>query len=123
MYGHDVVISAKGERVAVINHARLISVLDVSTGKFVQSTSASSGEAVLAFSSDTAFLVQTTGSEKNSDLQFRDAATGESRGAWTLAKQGADRDSTIRLLLTNDDGTVTAFGMDGSLVRRILAGS
>ncbi|MFC9238424.1 toll/interleukin-1 receptor domain-containing protein [Streptomyces decoyicus] len=120
MYGHDVVVSAKGERVALINHDRLISVLDVSTGKFVQSTSTSGGEAVLAFSSDTSFLVQATRSEKNPGLQFWDAATGESRGAWTLAKQGADRNSTITRLLTSDDGTVTAFGMDGSLVRRTI---
>ncbi|MFJ9826737.1 toll/interleukin-1 receptor domain-containing protein [Streptomyces sp. NPDC101160] len=120
MYGHDVVVSAKGERVAVINFDGLISVLDVSTGAFARSTSVSSRESALAFSSDNVFLVQATASGKDSRLQFWDTATGESRGSWTLPKNGTDSDSAIARLLTNDGGTVTALGRDGSLVRRTI---
>ncbi|MGA6871306.1 toll/interleukin-1 receptor domain-containing protein [Streptomyces pratensis] len=120
MYGHDVVVSAKGERAAVINFDGLISVLDVSTGKFVHGTSASSARTDLAFSSDTALLVQATGSGADRGLQFWDSATGESRGSWKLPKQESDRANTAARLLTSDDGTVTAFDMDGSLVRRTI---
>ncbi|WP_406472599.1 toll/interleukin-1 receptor domain-containing protein [Streptomyces platensis] len=110
--GHEVVVSAKGERVAVKNGDALISLLDVSTGKFVQGTSASSGGMALAFSSDTAFLVQ-----DGAGLQFWDTDTGESRGTWTLPK---NQDSTTMRLLTNNDGTMTALGSNGSLVRRTI---
>ncbi|MEU5715415.1 TIR domain-containing protein [Streptomyces sp. NPDC020403] len=120
MYGHQVVVSAKGERAAVINFDGLISVLDVDTGKFVRGTTASSGMTDLAFSSDTSLLVQPTGSATERGLQFWDAATVESRGSWTLPGQESGQDTTAARLLAGEDGTVTTFDMEGGLVRRTL---
>ncbi|MER6406252.1 toll/interleukin-1 receptor domain-containing protein [Streptomyces viridosporus] len=120
MYGHEAAVSAKGELVAVMNYDGRISILNVSTGRFVHSTSASTGGAALAFSSDTAFLVQAFGSEEESGLQFWDAATGEARGAWMLPNQGTGQDNAVTQLFTGNNGAVVAFGMDGSLVRRTV---
>ncbi|WP_187285033.1 toll/interleukin-1 receptor domain-containing protein [Streptomyces sp. OR43] len=120
MYGHQVVVSAKGERAAVINFDGLISVLDVDTGEFVPGTTASSGMTDLAFSSDTSLLVQPTGSAAERGLQFWDAATLESRGSWTLPSQESGQDTTVARLLAGEDGTVTTFDTDGGLVRRTM---
>ncbi|MDX3412826.1 toll/interleukin-1 receptor domain-containing protein [Streptomyces sp. MD20-1-1] len=120
MYGHNVVVSAEGERVAVINYDELISVLHVPSGEFVTSTFAASGGPVLAFSSDAAFLVQVVGAANDQRLQFWDTSTGESRGAWTLPKPRVGRDGTITHLLTGRDGDLIAFGLDGSLMSRTI---
>ncbi|MFF7175520.1 toll/interleukin-1 receptor domain-containing protein [Streptomyces pseudovenezuelae] len=116
-YGLDVVVSAHGERVAVLNSDGLISTLDVSGGRLVRATSAASDGTALAFSGDSAFLVQAGGS---SGLQFWDAATGESRGAWTLPDEATGKGATVTGLLPGDDGAMTTFGSDGSLVRRVV---
>ena len=119
-FGHAAAVSARGERVALVNADRIISVLDVSTGKFVRSTSAANDGTTPAFSGDNAFLVQAGGSADAPTLQFWDAATTEPRGSWTLPSEGTAQDPTGTRLLTGDDGTVTAFGADGSLVRRTV---
>ncbi|MGA6227621.1 TIR domain-containing protein [Streptomyces umbrinus] len=115
-FGQGVTVSADGERVAYVNGDRVISVVDVSTGKLVRGTSAATYDTVPVFGGDNALLVQAGISDGEPTLQFWDAATTESRGAWTLP----DRSATITSLLSGDDGSVTAFGTDGTLVRRTV---
>ncbi|MDF3141248.1 MULTISPECIES: toll/interleukin-1 receptor domain-containing protein [unclassified Streptomyces] len=119
-FGIGVAVGVKGERVALINGDRMISVLDVSSGKFVRSTSAAPDGTAPAFSGDNAFLVQAGGSADAPTLQFWDATTTESRGTWTLPRGETTSDPADTRLLTDDSGTVTAFGADGSLVRRTV---
>ena len=120
MLGQEVTVSADGERVGLFDGDRIVSVLDVSTGKFVRGTSAATFDTVPVFSGDNTLLVQAGTSGGEPTLQFWDADTTESRGAWTLPSGGTGRNTTVTRLLPGGDGSVTAFGADGSLVRRTV---
>jgi len=118
--GQQVTVSADGERVGLFDGDRIVSVLDVSTGKFVRGTSAATFDTVPVFSGDNTLLVQAGTSGGEPTLQFWDAATTESRGAWTLPSGETGRNTTTTRLLPGGDGSVTAFSADGSLVRRTV---
>ncbi|MFJ3926120.1 hypothetical protein [Streptomyces sp. NPDC090022] len=120
VYGHSVTVSADGRQVAVLNFDGLLSILDVTTGRIVHSTYASTGGPALAFSSDASLLVQSSGSGQEPALQFWDPATGESRGSWALPISGSGKDSAITHLFEGDDGSILALAMDGALVRRTV---
>ncbi|MGX9886969.1 TIR domain-containing protein [Streptomyces sp. NPDC002276] len=118
--GQEISVSADGERVGLFDGDRIVSVLDVSTGKFVRGTSAATFDTVPVFSGDDTLLVQAGTSGGEPTLQFWDAATIESRGAWTLPSGGTGQNATPARLLPGGDGSVVAFGADGGLVRQTV---
>ncbi|MFI6404387.1 toll/interleukin-1 receptor domain-containing protein [Streptomyces sp. NPDC050548] len=120
MLVEEVSVSADGERVGLFDGDRIVSVLDVSTGKFVRGTSAATFDTVPVFSGDNTLLVQAGTSGGEPTLQFWDAATTESRGAWTLPSGGTGQNATPARLLPGGDGSVVAFGADGGLVRQTV---
>ncbi|RPF44973.1 WD40 repeat protein [Streptomyces sp. Ag109_G2-6] len=120
MYGHQTVVSNDGHRVAVRNFDGKLSVLDVPSGRIVHSTYASTGGPSMAFSTDSAFLVQIVRSGEQSALQFWDPDTGEARGTWTMQEVGSAQDRESPQLLPGGGGSVLSFAPDGSLVRRTV---
>ncbi|MFJ3926119.1 hypothetical protein [Streptomyces sp. NPDC090022] len=116
-------ISVHGEKAAAINADGRISLVDVTTGRTASSTAVQSkgGKSVL-FSQDARFVVQVVGSGREASLQFWDSTTGEARGSWALEGQNNGDPSSWSVpdveLLATADGSVLAFGADGSLVRR-----
>ncbi|MGI5197836.1 toll/interleukin-1 receptor domain-containing protein [Streptomyces sp. CA-288835] len=120
MLGQGVAVSADGERVALVNDDRIISVLDVASGRFVRSTSAAPEGTVPVFGADNSLLVQAGASDDAPVLQFWDAATTESRGSWTLVGEGTGQDVVTTRLLPGGDGAVISLTADGSLVRRTV---
>ncbi|MFJ8210943.1 toll/interleukin-1 receptor domain-containing protein [Streptomyces sp. NPDC096033] len=119
-YGHQAVVSADGRRVAVRNFDGRLSVLDVRSGRIVHSTYASTGGPSMAFSTDTAFLVQVVKSGEQAGLQFWDPDTGEARGTWAMAGGGSGQDREPPQLLPGDGGSVLSLTADGGFVRRTV---
>ncbi|MEU9123274.1 TIR domain-containing protein [Streptomyces sp. NPDC048506] len=116
-----VTVSRNGGKVAVVNKDKRLSVLDVASGRVVHSTAVSpNGQMAAAFSEDSAFLVQAYGSGRDAGLQFWDTASGDDRGTWEMQGQNSGSVGVGADVFAGPEGSLLAFGADGSLVRRTI---
>ncbi|MFJ7204672.1 toll/interleukin-1 receptor domain-containing protein [Streptomyces sp. NPDC098789] len=116
---HTVAFTGNGAKAAAVDTDGRVHILDVASGRIVESTSVTQqGTTAIAFSPDGRLLVQAIPKGKDSFLQFWDADTGEARGTWALDGQPLGTEWHDRSVLNDPDGQILTFGSDGSLVRR-----
>ncbi|MFE9804519.1 TIR domain-containing protein [Streptomyces goshikiensis] len=115
---HSLAISPTGQKAAVIDKDRRITILDVTTGRLTRNRSLiQNGELAVRFSQDSSVLVQSLSSATETGLQFWSATTGDPLGSWNLGLGTPGEERSWRVL-TGRDGAVLTLTKDGALVRR-----
>ncbi|KOY57546.1 TIR domain-containing protein [Streptomyces sp. XY332] len=115
------VVSRRGDKVATIDGDNRITILDVASGRVVQSSAVAikGGQRSIVFNGDARFVVQVVGTGRDATFQFWDAQTGESRGTWAVETQVVGDKDTVEMFTASEGGILT-FGADGSLMRRTI---
>ncbi|MFI5983922.1 toll/interleukin-1 receptor domain-containing protein [Streptomyces sp. NPDC051555] len=118
---HTVAFTRNGAKAAAVDTDGRVHLLDVASGRAVESTSVTQkGSSAVAFSPDGRLLVQAIPKGKDSFLQFWDSETGEARGTWALDNQPLGTEWHDRSVLNDPTGQILTLGTDGSLVRRAI---
>ncbi|MFI7607730.1 TIR domain-containing protein [Micromonospora sp. NPDC049366] len=122
--GDDVTISARGDKVALIDSDGRLFIVDVESGDLVEGLAGTAGDPA-TFSHDDRLLVQPVKTGAEVVLRFWDTGTAEPAGSWTLRRSGDVRmtmASGRNLVTLASDGSLTASTVDLGAWRDTLCG-
>ncbi|MCY0954377.1 TIR domain-containing protein [Streptomyces sp. H27-S2] len=113
-------LSHDAGRVAVIDGDRVITIIDVETGrKTTSSAGMQYGDSTVVFSRDSRLLMQRVRNGASSGIHFWDTASGDAVGSWPVPGWTAESEETIKLF-SGPGGNVLSLREDGTFARHAI---